>query len=242
MKIHERIYVVGGGINSFGLTEVLDSTVYLIDGGSSLALIDAGAGLAPELVLERLIELGFSPQYIDVILLTHAHADHCGGASWLSNACGARILASIETARFLNTKDLDAISLPPLIANGTYPKNYDFQFCNPGKLNDGDIVMVGDLQLTLLELPGHSDGHAGYLLNYRGKKLLFSGDLAFGKAKILMQNTWDCRFQPYRESLQRINALHIDGLFPGHQAFCLNGAHHIFTRLCMDTTVFPQNL
>lgn len=242
MKICDRIYVVGGGDNSFGISHPLDCTVYLIDGGTELALVDAGAGLDPERILQCVRAEGFDPGQIRYVLLTHAHVDHCGGAQYIARTCGAEILAAEDSARFLREENAGALSLSIAIASGVYPPDYTFEFCRPRPLSDGDVIQVGDIVFTMLDLPGHSDGHCGYYTERNGTRMLFSGDLAFGKAKISMQKTWDCRFQPYLESLRRVQQLHIDSLFTGHQAFCLNGAYRIFDRLLSYSTAVPSNL
>jgi hydroxyacylglutathione hydrolase len=45
MRLTDRVGLVGWGANGFDLTHPLDCHVYLLHGGSELALIDAGAGL-----------------------------------------------------------------------------------------------------------------------------------------------------------------------------------------------------
>ena len=242
MKISDRLYVVGGGDNSFGLTHQLDCTVYLVDGGTELALVDAGAGVEPERIIQCIRAEGFDCGKVRYVLLTHAHVDHSGGAGALSRICGAEVLAAEDAARFLREKDTDALSLSAAIASGIYPPEYEFCFCEPRPLRDRDRIQVGDIALTVLDLPGHSDGHCGYLMEREGRRMLFSGDLAFGKAKISMQKTWDCRFQPYLESLKKVQKLHIDSLLTGHQAFCLHGAYRIFDRLLSNATSMPANL
>jgi len=242
MKIHDRIYVIGGGDNSFGLSHALDCTVYLVDGGSEGVIIDSGGGLESHLILENLEAEGFSPAFISKILLTHAHADHCGGAAYLAKRCDAEIYAGTQAADFLNRSDLDAMSISAAIESGVYPKGYTFPKVSALSLRDGELIHVGDLYLKVVDLPGHSDGHVGFCMLYGGKKFLFSGDLVFGKAKISLQKTWDCRLQPYFESLNRVHDMKIDALLTGHQAFCLNGAHRILERVLAPGCTMPGNL
>lgn len=242
MKIHDRIYVIGGGDNSFGLSHALDCTVYLVDGGNEGVIIDSGGGLESHLILENLEAEGFSPTFVRKILLTHAHADHCGGAAYLAEHCGAKLYAGACAAGFLNQNDLDAMSVSAAIESGVYPRGYSFPRMNVVPLQDGETVTVGDLHLQVLDLPGHSDGHVGFYMEYEGKRILFSGDLVFGKAKISLQKTWDCRLQPYFESLHRVHDMKIDALLTGHQAFCLNGAHRILERVLAPGCTLPGNL
>ena len=81
MKITEQVYAVGGGHAGLGISNAYDCNVFLIDGGSELALIDAGCGYDVEPILGNIRSAGFEPTRVRRLLLTHAHADHCGGAA-----------------------------------------------------------------------------------------------------------------------------------------------------------------
>jgi len=60
MKLTERVYLVGSGSAGFSLTHESDCHIYLIDGGSEFALIDAGAGLGKALILDTIRTHGFA--------------------------------------------------------------------------------------------------------------------------------------------------------------------------------------
>ena len=59
MQLTERIWIVGSGRAGFGLTHHSDSHVYLIDGGSEIALVDAGAGVDTPAIVERIERTGW---------------------------------------------------------------------------------------------------------------------------------------------------------------------------------------
>jgi len=231
MQIHERIWVVGGGDNSFGISARLDCTVYLVDGASELALIDSGAGVDYDLILANIRKAGFDIGQIKKLFLTHGHCDHSGGATHIAQECGLEVFGSSLASKFLKDKSGDYVSIRPAIEGGIYPTGYIYNPVDVIPLSNNDTIHFGDLTLRIIELPGHSDDSCGYLLEHNSKKLMFSGDLAFPKAKISMQKVWDCRWQPYLESLRKVDAMKLDALLTGHQAFCMNGAHRIFERL-----------
>src|SRR3981081_3153401 len=80
MRLSERVHLVGSGSNGFDLTDAYDCHVYLIDGGEELALIDVGAGMGAEAILDNARRDGFDPARIRHLILTHGHGDHAGGA------------------------------------------------------------------------------------------------------------------------------------------------------------------
>ena len=80
-------------------TDVLGSVAgYLVNTGSKLVLIDAGTGGhwgGPALgrLVANLRASGYSPDQVDVVLITHLHADHVGG---IYGADGSRVFRNAE--------------------------------------------------------------------------------------------------------------------------------------------------
>ena len=221
MRRHERIYIVGSGTAGFGISEETDCTVYLLDGGEECVLIDAGAGIEPERILENIRKDGIRPERISKILLTHGHGDHSGGAYALSRACDAEVYALSETAQYVSTGDLDELSLKEAIEAGVYGKDYSYQPCEVKALSDGETIQVGSLCLTALRMEGHCAGHACYETVCDGKKILFSGDSVFNYGKIALQAIWDCDLQKYIETCRKLEEIHPDILLPSHGAFLM---------------------
>ena len=89
MQLSESVYIVAGGDHGLGISEAYDSTVYLLDVGSELALIDAGCGIDPGPTVENIERHGYDPAGITHILLTHCHADHAGAAGFWRERTGA---------------------------------------------------------------------------------------------------------------------------------------------------------
>lgn len=85
--------------------------------------------------------LGLDPARIRYVIISHGHDDHAGGARYLQDHFGARVIASAEEWNLL---DRDT---------GTWPK--------PKRdiiATDGQQLTLGDTTLTLYLTPGHTRG------------------------------------------------------------------------------------
>ena len=245
MQLTDRIHLVGSGANGFGMTDPYDCHVYLVDGGSELALIDVGAGMGAAQIIENVRVAGFDEAAIRHVLLTHAHGDHAGGAARIRRlAPNAQFVMSPYAANLLRTGDEVGTSLAIAKQMGMYPADYVLEPCEvETELRGDDTLQVGDLTLTAIETPGHADGHLSFLLDHNGTRSLFGGDIVFNRGTVLLQAIHDCRIDKLITSLRRLRSLEIDALFPGHWTFSLtDGQSHIErANLVLDQLLIPPN-
>ena len=230
MQVADRIHLVGSGSYGFGLSDPYDCHIYLIDGGSELALIDVGAGMGAEQVVENVRRAGLDSGRVRHILCTHAHGDHAGGAARMRALLpSASVSMSREAAAYIRQGDEVGTSIGVAKAAGIYPADYRLEPCPVERdLAEGDRVTIGDVELECIDTPGHAGGHLSFLVEHGGSRNLFAGDVVFHGGTILLQNTHDCRLEALIASLRKLRGLGIDALFPGHFAFSLrDGQRHI---------------
>lgn len=229
MRLTEDVYLVGGGDYGFNLTHRLDSHVYLIDGGSELALVDAGFGPGQAEILDLIRDDGFDPSRISRIFVTHYHADHVGGAAGLVRATEAELWAPVEAAETIRIADADRIGLTWAQSFGFYPADYRWEPCEVAHaFADHEETSVGELSLKAIATPGHCDGHYVLLLQGRHRSYLFASDLVFWGGAIILQNVPDANVQLYADSMSRVAAVQFDALLPGHHMISLkNGHRHV---------------
>ena len=166
MQLTEFVHLVGSGQSGFSLTDPLDCHVYLLDGGSELALIDTGVGRDVPAIAAQIKAAGFDPRDISKIFVTHLHLDHAGGAAELQQLCGAEIIASQDVAGWLETGDEEAASLVAARQTGMYPlENRLRPVASATAAADGDVSNVGSLTVTVLKADGHSRGHLAFLID-----------------------------------------------------------------------------
>lgn len=232
MKIAEDIYIVASGDAGFSLSHYRDCTVFLVDGGEEMLLVDAGVGVDAYRIVENIQKEGLEPERVKKILLTHGHADHSGGASALSKMLNAEVFAAKKTACYVTMGDEKAISLEKAKKAGSYEANYIYNACNVNSLEDEEKIRVGRHELKLLATPGHCVGHASYYTEIAGKRILFSGDLVFPFGRIILQNIWDCRISEYANSMNRIRDIKINSLFCSHGGVMLERGHTAVETAC----------
>jgi hydroxyacylglutathione hydrolase len=246
MRLSERVYLVGSGSNGFDLTDPYDCHVYLIDGGSELALVDVGAGMGAAGILENVKSDGFDPGHIRHLILTHGHGDHAGGAARMRTLLGdLAIHSSGAISESLRRGDEKAMSLDVAKQAGIYPPDYRLEpFAIDHELEEGATVEVGELRLAVFDTPGHSDGHVSLLLEDSGRRMLFAGDVIFFGGKILLQNIHDCRLDALIASLRKLRQLEVTALLPGHLTLSLkDGQRHIErANLVLDRLLIPEQM
>lgn len=233
MRIHEGLALVGSGHHGFDLSHRCDSHVYLVTGTRSAAVIDTGAGVDVDPLLARIKAAEPSLDRVRTVIVTHAHADHAGGAAKLRAALGAELLASGDVAAILRAGDQEAAGVPVGKRSGSYDAEYWLQATEvDGELADEDVVDLGGVRLCALSVPGHAIGHIAVLASWRDRRDLFTGDALLFGGRIILQDTWDCDLQMQLASLGRLADVEFDGFFPGHYSFSLaDGKRHVHEAL-----------
>ncbi|RRD96217.1 MBL fold metallo-hydrolase [Clostridiales bacterium COT073_COT-073] len=228
MKISDRIHILTSGKDGIGMNNGPDATVYLINGGEECAIIDAGYGDSTEAILNEIQKDGIDKNRIKKIFLTHAHADHSGGIHNLSLALSTEVFAAKETAQAITEGNEQFMSIDKAKQCGMFSKEFKFQRHNVNEINLSADIRIGDIILHALLTEGHSNGHLVYWSDINGKRCLFSGDSIFYHGKISLLSTWDCSIVKYRDTINCLAELNIDGLFPAHGCFTLTcGSAHI---------------
>lgn len=226
MRISKHICLVGS--EQFGLSHPMDSNCYLIDGGSELALVDTGVGLGVDDILANMAGDGFDPQRLTYILLTHSHFGHWGGAEAIRNRTGAKVGCPVLAAPAMH----DTLKEPGIqhnIRQNRYPPGFVPRPCPPDfTFDDGDTVRVGEIDLHMIRVQGHTKDSTCFFFEDEGKRGLFTGDVVFYAGKLGMLNMEGFNLDDYRRDIHKLADLKVDMLLPGHGVFILNrGQNHL---------------
>jgi hydroxyacylglutathione hydrolase len=241
VRLTQRISVVGGGATGLGISHSLDPNVYLLSGGEELALVDAGAGWGEDRILDNVRSLGYEPERIRHIFLTHAHADHAGGAASLAERLGAQVYLSELEREALETADEEALGLSIARRNGYYPEDYRLRPCKVDVTLRGDErLRCGDLELVVIPTPGHSTGSVCFLVDTGEGAALFAGDTVFAGGRISLIVAPGSDLLAMQVSVAHLGGLNVASLLPGHGIFPLKeGQEHIDQAIEAFSTMLP---
>lgn len=144
---------------------IMGINCYIIQDENTKETMIIDPGNVPENLIEVLDAMQVKIKYI---LLTHCHGDHIGGVSKIKEKYGGKVL--IHTKDALGLKDISInlsthIGLEPIILQ------------EDARLNDGDLLHVGNLEFQVIHTPGHTCGSIS--LYCEQEKMLFSGDTLF---------------------------------------------------------------
>ncbi|HNV69837.1 MAG TPA: MBL fold metallo-hydrolase, partial [Candidatus Ozemobacteraceae bacterium] len=152
-RLTDRVQIIPGP-TIIGVILLSDDRVAIIDSG-----LDRRAG-------RRLYELLRDYHYkLDVILNTHAHADHIGGNSFLHRTTQCRILAGPLEAPVIRHPLIQAVTL----FGGAPPKELQNRMltgdASPAEDIRGDSFELDGLKIDVIPLPGHSIGQVGFVVD-----------------------------------------------------------------------------
>jgi glyoxylase-like metal-dependent hydrolase (beta-lactamase superfamily II) len=128
--------------------------------------------------LERLTAAGFPPDSVDLVVLTHLHADHVGwntrksGGAWVPTFPNARYVTSRTEREFWAGYDMDE-ARGQMFADSVIPVEEAGLLDLVDVPADGAEIAPG---LRLLPTPGHTPGHVAVRLSSRGESALITGD------------------------------------------------------------------
>jgi len=218
------VHLVASGRLGFSLTDAYDCHAYLVDAGDVAVLVDAGAGRAPELVLDRIAATGVDPGRIACILLTHGHADHAGGAGALAHELDAEVWAPAGWADALEHGDEEAVGLVGARASGIYPPDYRLQPCPIDRRLDAGRIEVGSLRVQAVATPGHCRDHLSFVAELDGRRVAFGGDLVFSGGRVVLLPPPAGDAVALGRSLDALAELAPDVLLAGHGEMVLENA------------------
>lgn len=172
-------------------------TPTVVNTGAELVLFDTGTD--PGGITAALGAAGYSPDQIDVVVLTHMHGDHIGGLMGEGETfANARyVTGEVEFAAWdMSGNEGFEAKVRPLEDRLSF-------------LKGGGAPASG---ITAVEAFGHTPGHMAYMIESEGEQLLLGADFANHYVWSLAHPDWEVRFDRDKEAAAKTRRALLDML------------------------------
>lgn len=205
-KIIGNIYYVGAS----------DVTSFLITTPNGHILIDGGFEETVPQIKANVAKLGFKLEDIKILLINHAHYDHCGGLAEIKKLTGAQLFASPPDA--------------PVLADGGIS---DFRFggekplFTPVKadkiLQDREKIKLGNTVLTTYFTFGHTKGATSWTMdvseNGKKYKVVFMSSITTLDYSFVNNSKYPEIAKDFAKTYQTLGGIKADVFLASHGGF-----------------------
>lgn len=171
------------------------ANTHIVETSNGVILIDAGMPHQASRIVNKIRELGHSPQDVRAVLLTHGHIDHAGSAVALQQMTGAPILMHRGDERLTTTPGL---KIPPgrtTLTDVSGKLATKFGFLVPLQTFTSDIALEDGMKLhdlgidaRVIHTPGHTAGSMSFLFDDGS---LFVGDTLLNSCRVGFPLWWE---------------------------------------------------
>lgn len=232
--------------------------------GTKLTLVDAGVAGSEDKIFTYIRSIGRDPSDIALLILTHSHPDHIGGALAIREATGCTVAAHAAEQAWIEDVNLQCMSRPvpgfhQMVKGSVHVDRV---------LEDGDVLQLGgghDLDCVIFHTPGHSQGSISLLI--RSGNVLITGDAVPVRGSLpvyddvlasvrsiqrlmgiegirLLLSSWDepcegiCAYQSMRDGLAFLQQVHTAVIRAG--CGCVNDPMELCRRVAGTLDLPPQ--
>ena len=216
-KVNERIWYLGR----------MESGMYLLVVNGEAMLISAGISCILEDVLTQMESFGIEGEQITSLLILHSHFDHVGTVPYFQRKYPAlKVYASqrawdiltmpkaVETMNAFSRTVAEKMGCLDVLARHDLDWRNDVQ----GTIvRDGDLLKVGDLEVRIMETPGHSScSISAYIPEVKTLLPSDAGGIPIDEAIFPSGNS---NYTQYQDSLERLKDLEVEYYGADHYGY-----------------------
>jgi glyoxylase-like metal-dependent hydrolase (beta-lactamase superfamily II) len=185
-------------------------------------IVDTGPAGSGEKILQKLAEKGIAKDDISLILITHGHTDHSGGAARLKELTGAPVAVHSADAQWVRSGTNPPVTITSAVSH--YIRKFidekaakGIVGCEPDILFDADFSLEPyGVDAKVVHTPGHTKGSVSVLTP---EKEVIAGDLIMGKLVNQLQPRWPFfaeNSDEVRQSLELLLSMGVKLFYTGH--------------------------
>jgi len=218
-RVHEKIWFLGRE----------ESGVYLLEGKEDSMIVSGGMSYIVSDILQQFKEFGIDENRIKKLLILHSHFDHVGIVPFFKRRHPEIEVYASERAWEILQMDKATVTINEFSRNVakrmkkedvylTY--DLDWKKDVSGKtVREGDQIDLGGLEISTLEIPGHSSCCiAAYAPELKALFPTDGGGIPFNETIIASGNS---NYTKYQQSLERLKDLEVEVYCADHYGYVL---------------------
>ncbi len=219
-----------------------ETGVYLLEGKKGSMIVSGGMSYIVPDLLQQFKEFGIDETRIKKILILHSHFDHVGIVPFLKRRLPSIEVLASERAWEILQMDKAIVTINEFGRNVAKRmgkeevySEHDLEWrddVSGQTVRHGDRVDLGNLEVSILEIPGHSScciaAHVPQI------KALFptdGGGIPFDETIVTSGNS---NFTRYQESLEKLKDLEVEIYGADHYGYVIGEEARTFIRLTIE--------
>lgn len=218
-KVNERIWFLGR----------MESGVYLLEGTDGSMIVSGGMSYIVSDLLRQFKEFGIDESRIKKLLILHSHFDHVGIVPFFKRRhpeieiyASQRGWEILRMDKAILTINEFSRNVAKRMKKENIYSTYDIDWRNDvsGKtVREGDRIDLGSLEVSILEIPGHSScSIAAYIPELKALFPTDGGGIPFDETIVTSGNS---NFTKYQESLERLKDLDVEIYGADHYGYVM---------------------
>jgi glyoxylase-like metal-dependent hydrolase (beta-lactamase superfamily II) len=216
-KVRDRLWFLGRE----------ESGVYLLEGKDGSMLISGGMSYILPDLLQQFKEFGIDEKRIKKLLILHAHFDHVGIVPFFKRRhpklevfASRRGWEILQMEKAINTINEFSQTVTKQMGKEEVYSIFDLEWRDDvtGKtVCEGDRIDLGGLEISILEIPGHSSCCiAAYIPEFKALLPTDGGGIPFDETIVTSGNS---NYTKYQQSLERLKTLEVEYYCADHYGY-----------------------
>ncbi len=219
-----------------------ETGVYLLEGRDGSMMVSGGMSYIVPDLLEQFNAFGIDESRIKKMLILHSHFDHVGIIPFFKRRhpeievyASERAWEILRMEKATVTINEFSRSVAKRMKREALYSEYDLEWRHDvsGKtVRDGDRIDLGDTEVTILEIPGHSSCCiAAYLSELKALFPTDGGGIPFEDTIVTSGNS---NFTLYQKSLERLKDLQVETYCADHYGYVIGEEARTFIPMTID--------
>ncbi len=216
-KVRDRLWFLGRE----------ESGVYLLEGKDGFMIVSGGMSYILPDLLRQFKEFGIDEEGITKLLILHAHFDHVGIVPFFKRRhpklevyASGRGWEILQMGKAINTINEFSQTVTKRMGKEEVYSTFDLDWRDDitGKtVCEGDRIDLGGLEVSILEIPGHSSCCiAAYVPEFKALFPTDGGGIPFDETIVTSGNS---NYTKYQQSLERLQGLEVEYYCADHYGY-----------------------